>query len=290
MQTSIGTLTYYLMYAAAFLLVLLLCVVVSFQGFALSPLEVRDYSVHRCDFGPSSEAPAPALRVLDVVYMGELGVLDAWCQSKGLASYYESIEASSVHRDHFDRRALFESRYDLVLAKPELFNSVIQGGKLGIAYEMITRYPGYGSQLVSLQEKPQLTEEWLLGKKLALVDDPNSVSAYQIPISVLRERQLIDVPNIVYFRSYREMIRALLDGKVDVIATIHSTEGPGSQLQLPEGLVLAENLPGPGWFAHPELLNSPAYCAVLDALQQFSDSTGIDYFRDQKVLRPCSHE
>ena len=41
-----------------------------------------------------------------------------------------------------------------------------------------------------------------------------------------------------------------------IIAAIHSDEGPGSLLQLPPGLVLAENLPGPGWFAHRSLLEA----------------------------------
>jgi hypothetical protein len=273
------------MYVAAFLLVLLLCWVAALRGFEIKPLVVKDYSVNRCELG--SLPGAPVLRILDVVYMGALGVMDTWCQSDDLAKYYESLEARSVHRDHFDRRALFESRYDLVLAKPELIDSANQIGKRGIGYEMIAQYPDYGSQLVSLQGKPQLTKEWLRGKRLGLRDDPNSVSAYQIPMSVLRESQLLDEPDIVYFRSYREMIHALRGGKVDVIATILSTEGPGSQLQLPEGLVLAENIPGPGWFAHSELLNSPAYCAVLDALQQFSTSTGVDYFLEQRTLRPC---
>jgi hypothetical protein len=222
------------------------------------------------------------------VFMEELdGALDTWCQLPELAQYYGSIALRSVHRDHFDLRDLFESRYDLVLAKPELISRSGQAGKDSISYALIAQYPEYGSQLVSMQGTPELSATWMKGKSLGLLDDPNSVSAYQIPKAALERTGLADVPTIIYFRSHREMYKALFEGRVDIIPALLSSEGPDSALQLPPGLVLEETLPGPAWYIHRELLQEPVYCDLLAAIERLAQNSRLDYLRNLKIVRPC---
>jgi len=274
------------LYALAFLLALAVCGWLVENGHALRPLEARDYSMRRCDF--AANPGGPVLRVLDAVYMEDLDLItDSWCQSPELARHYGSLELRSVHRDRFDLRELYESRYQLILAKPELISSGGQARKDGIDYEMIAHYRDYGSQLVSMHGTPELTAEWLRGKKLGLLDDPNSVSAYQIPKAALHRTGLTDVPTIVYFRSYRQLYGALFKGEVDVIPALLSNEGPGSALQLPPGLVLEDTLPGPAWYLQRDLLRQPAHCVLLAALQQMAGKARFDYFRDLQTVGPC---
>ena len=154
-------------------------------------------------------------------------------------------------------------------------------------YTLIAKYPDFGSQLVSLNETPQLTQAWLSGKAMGLLDDPNSVSAYQIPQSALRRSGLFDSVDITYFRSYRQMYRALFEGRVDVIAALLSEEGPTSRLQLPPGLVLEETIPGPGWYLLSEMVGDPVHCELLDTLRELSSAAQVDFFRDLIVVRPC---
>lgn len=285
-RTFSQTSFYYLLYVAAFAAALALAWFTVIYGFALQPLAVRDYSVRHCDI--AANPGGPVLRVLDAVYMEDVDtVLDTWCHSPDIARHFGALELRSVHRDHFDLRELYESRYTLVLAKPELIDSGGRVNKDGISYELFAKYPEYGSQLVSLKGTPELSAAWMQGKTLGLLDDPNSVSAYQIPRAALHRSGLQDVPKIVYFRSYRQLYKALFEGQVDMISALLSEEGPDSSLRLPPGLVLEETLPGPAWYIHRDLLQKEERCVLARALQDLALHATVSYFRDLTIVRPC---
>jgi hypothetical protein len=277
----------YPLYGAAFLLTLALCWLMVVSGMEVRKLEVRDYSARRCEF--VSNPQGPTLRILDAVYKENLGLMDSWCHASEIAQHYGAIELRSVHRDHIDLRQLYETRYDLLLAKPELIEGLGRVGNNGAEYELLANYPAYGSQLVSLAGRPELSRSWLEGKRFGLLDDPNSVSAYRIPMTALRRAGLEDAPTFVYFRSYRQMYKALFEGRIDVIPALLSEEGPDSRLQLPPGLVLEETIPGPAWFIRRELIRRREHCDLLAALERLGPTAEIDYFRHLKVVRPC-HE
>lgn|GEM_PF-2108447 len=274
-----------MLYGAAFFVTLALGWFVVDCGYEIQQLEVRDYNIRRCDIVANSSGPV--LRVLDAIYMEDPDLVNTWCQTPEIARHFGALELRSVHRDHLDLRVLYESRYDLVLAKPELINSVGQAGKDAIDYELIAQYSDYGSQLVALQSIPELSASWMKGKTLGLLDDPNSVSAYQIPRAALHRSGLTDEPGIIYFRSYRELYKALFEGQVDIIPALLSDEGPDSALQLPPGLVLEETIPGPAWYLHRELTQGPAYCDLLAALAESARNSKFDYFRKIRIVRPC---
>lgn len=276
---------YYLLYCAAFLVAIGLCVFISVTGSELKQLEVRDYTIRHCDFGDKSSGPV--LRILNVVYLEDLDTVNFWCQVPQIAQYYSSLELRSIHRDHLDLRELYESRYDLVLAKPEMIGDVGGAPRKGIAYELIAKYPDYGSQFVSLHDTPELSDTWMKGKTLGLMDDPNSVSAYQIPKAALKSSGLVQKPKIIYFRTYRELYKALFKGQVDVIASILSDEGPDSALQLPPGLILQQNIPGASWYINRELIRTPVFCALLSALEELARNSRVDYFKSLQVVLPC---
>lgn len=277
---------YYLLYVAAFLAVLALVWLTANHGFELQPLEARDYSIRRCDIPTNPNGPI--LRVLDAVYMEDVDtVLNTWCHAPEITGHFSALELRSVHRDNLDLRELYESRYMLVLAKPELMESGGPARKESIGYELFARYPEYGSQLVSLLGVPQLNADWMRGKTLGLLDDPNSVSAYQIPRAALHKSGLEDVPKILYFRSYRQLYKALFEGQVDVIPALLSNEGPDSALRLPPGLVLEQTLPGPAWYIQRELLHGEERCLLQRALEELALHASVNYFRDLRIVRPC---
>lgn len=255
------------------------------SGVDVRKLEERDYTTRRCEF--IANPNGATLRILDAVYKENLGLMDSWCHASEIGQHFGAIELRSVHRDHIDLRQLYESRYDLILAKPELIAGLGRAGSRGAEYELLAHYPDYGSQLVSLQGRPELSRDWLQGRRLGLLDDPNSVSAYQIPMAALRRAGLEDVPTFVYFRSYRQLYAALFEGEIDVIPALLSEEGPDSRLQLPPGLVLEETIPGPAWFIRRELLGKREHCDLLAALVRLGPDAEIDYFRHLRVVRSC---
>lgn len=285
-RTFSQTAFYYLLYVAAFAVALGLTGFAVMSGFTLQPLMARDYSVRRCEM--AANPGGPVLRVLDAVYVEDVvAVLNTWCHAPELARYFGALELRSVHRDHLDLRELYEARYALVLAKPELVERGGRASQGGIRYEMLAHYPDYGSQLVSLHGVPELSASWMQGKTLGLLDDPNSVSAYQIPRAALQRSSLQDVPTLVYFRSYRQLYQALFEGQVDVIAALRSEEDHDSALRLPPGLVLEETLPGPAWYLHRELLQQEERCVLVRALEELARHSEVSYFRDLTLVRPC---
>jgi hypothetical protein len=280
-----------MLYGAVFLAVLALCGILATVHSELRPLVVRDYNTRHCDFMGDSRAPGaarPVLRVLDAIYIEDLDtVLNAWCHAPELARHYGSLELRSVHRDRLDLRELYESRYDLVLAKPELMNSGSRAGQEAIDYEPIARFPEYGSQLVSLHGVPELTATWMQGKVLGLLDDPNSVSAYQIPRAALQRAGLKDELQIKYFRTYQQLYGALFKGEIDIVPALLSSEGPDSILQLPPGLVLGDAIPGPAWYLRRDLLQQPVHCDLQTAVADLAGHSKLDFFRRLTIVSPC---
>ncbi|MEZ5569016.1 MAG: hypothetical protein R3E54_11855 [Halioglobus sp.] len=254
------------------------------RAYQFAPLAERDYGTQTCATGATT---GPTLHILDAVYVEDMNLSQAWCQSRLVARHYSEVALRSTHRDHLDLRELFDARYQLILAKPELLQAGAQSIRRGVDYVTLARYPDYGAQLVSLAGTPELSARWLRGKRLGLIDDPNSVSAFQIPMAALKNSGLDEVPEVVYFRTYRQLYRALFDGRVDVIPALLSEEGPGSALQLPPGLVLEETIPGPAWYLHRELLNTSVHCDLLATLGQLADKARVDFFRHFQVTRAC---
>ncbi len=276
---------YYLIFACAFAVVLALAWYAAVHGQHVKALEIRDYGLQTCVL--AADAEDRALRILDAVYIEEVPLMGTFCNDRGLGEHFSAVELRSVHRDHLDLRDLYESRYQLVLAKPELMGVGVTEHQGQADYVQIARYPDYGSQFISLDGVPALTKEWMSGKTLGLLDDPNSVSAYKIPKAALRNSGLSDVPTIRYFRSYRQMYRAFFAGEVDVIPALLSDEGPDSVLRLPQGLVLEETLPGPAWYLARDVAAGPQRCAIQATLTTLSREASLDFLRELIISEPC---
>lgn len=224
------------------------------------------------------------LRILDAVYLGDTRVLEALCDAPEVAALYSGVEMRAVHRDALDLRDLYDMGYEVVLAKPELIEDITS---VSDSYKLIARYPDYGSQFVSLRGMPELNREWWRGKILGLLDDPHSISAYQVPRAALRQWDLEAVPEIVYFPTHSQLYSALVKGEVDVIAIATTDYQAYGTFPLPQGLVLADRIPGPGWYLHTDLLLTSIHCALLDALTVESRSSRRDYLNRIHIERPC---
>lgn len=276
---------YYLLYVGAFVLVASLSWLLLRGSIQIQNLPLQDYAGYRCL--SSAKDDGPTFRVLDAVYSGHTTLIDTLCKNETLAQSYGAVEVQRVHPDNIDLRSIYELRYGLILAKPELMNrtDILEGR----GYRLVAGYPDYGSQLIALDGVPELTREYFDGKKLGLIDDPNSISAYQIPKAVLQSHQLDKkVLNIIYFKSHRQLYEALYAGQVDVIAFMLMHSEGANSIDLPEGLQLASGLSGPGWYIHPELYHTSVHCEVAAALSSDAADSKVAYLRQMKLAGGCS--
>ncbi len=224
----------------------------------------------------------PALKVLDAVYLEGMHLLEELCEGPDLGGFFGAVEIHTAHRDTLDLRELYDNAYDLVLAKPELIDRVTQVGQ---SYTLVAQYPDYGSRLVSLHGIPELTRRWLQGKRLGMLDDPFSVSGYQIPKLALQRLDLGGVPAITYYPTYTQLYQALASGEVDLIASPTLFEDDDDTL--PPGLMLAERIAGPGWYLRSALLDSGSHCQLDRRLAAISRDSTLGYLHHLHIVRLC---
>lgn len=271
----------YAPYVLAFGLVLGTCLQLVHLGLSVDELPSRDYATVTCDLEPYY-SNRPTLRVLDGIYFGAGPLLDTLCGSPQLGAHFSAVEIHSVQRDTLDLRLLYDLTYELVLAKPELFKEVT---RLGGHYFPVALYPDYSGQLISLKSQPSLNPEWWRHKHLGLIDDPYSVSGYQIPKLTLQRHGLQHLPSITYYPTHRELYTALQGGLVDVIATAAVALDDTQPEYLT--LELEDHISGPSWFLRNSLLETPVHCAVAGVLEELSRHTEPGYLRNLQIVRPC---
>lgn len=269
----------------------------------LKPLPVRAYNTYQCSTlykGKTSiENKAETqrtFRILDYFHVEAFSVADALCSSPQMGEKFDRVEISWVSRDRVDRRRLFEQYYQLVIAKPELLQRTRINGVS--PYTAIANYADYSSQFIAFGKAPALNDDYFRGKKLGLLDDPNSLSGFQIPKSALK-RAAIDesIFQVLVYKTHYELYRALFMKEVDLIASF-KWSGPENILteHMPkvanarplQSLPLEERIPGPRWFLHPGLVDSSIHCHVLNALGDFSRKAKAPYLKDIQVSRSCA--
>lgn len=274
---------YYLFYVGAFLFVATLALLVLRQSIEYKVLLVQDYDGYRCLTGLTSSGDS--FRILDAVYTGDTLLADRLCGNAVFTTTYNSVEVQREQRDAVDLRSIYELSYDLVLSKPELMERANSGDLPG--YQLIAKFPAYGSQLVALDGLPRLERSYFAGRTLGLLDDPNSISGYQIPKAALRREGLDGAIDIIYFKTHRQLFEALYAGTVDVVASIRMQHVPGDAFNLPPGLHLGEGLSGPGWYLHPDLYHTPLHCELARALESIAEDSPVPYLNQLQLVGSC---
>lgn len=277
-----------LLYGLALAIGLLLAWASAQQATAINPLPQRLYNSYHCltpdSAGTQVRAP---LRILDFFHLSTRPLADSLCNNPVIAAYYSGVEIIWMHRDQVDLRKLIDQDYELLFAKPELLERI--ESTAGNSYIPIVHYADYTSQLISLNSHPQLSNEYFRGKTLGLIDDPNSLSGYQIPKNALKQHQIDESTfEIVHYKSHDQLHRALLLGDVDVIASFSSLEHSAATSSK-RTLNLQERLPGPHWYVLPELLDTAIHCQFEKLLRQYSRDVGNPYIANMTLARSCQH-
>ncbi len=276
---------YYLLYGLAFVLVLLIALQISRQGPHVNELPLRAYNNYFCDTGASDNKPT--FRILDLFKVEARLIADTLCNDQVIAQQFKRVEVSWVRRDQTDFRNIFEQRYHLLIAKPELlkrFNNDVSG------YSAIAHYDNYSSRLIALDSQPQLSAEYFHGKSLGLIDDPNSLSGYQIPKRALKEADIDEsTMEIVYFKSHSEIMRALGRRELDLIAAHRPAGTKTTVAENEKSLLLQDQLPGPRWYLHPDLIETRVHCQTTAILSRVALSSPTPYLERLTISRDCSH-
>ncbi|GGF79146.1 hypothetical protein GCM10011338_34360 [Alteromonas lipolytica] len=155
-------------------------------------------------------------------------------------------------------------------------------------YDSIAAHPDYGAYFIALREKPALSKEYLLGKRIGILDYPSSRSGHIVPKTVLQRLGLNDSNiKLFYYNSHQEMRRALMAGEVDIIS---SYWGKADEQVLSKNYItsLEDSVPGMRWYLKMQDNNTDLRCAVQQVIAQVANNHPRKYYRDVVMFNECT--
>lgn len=139
-----------------------------------------------------------------------------------------------------------------------------------------------------MRERPALSKEYLLGKRIGLLDYPSSRSGHIVPKTVMQELGLSDNNvDIVYFSSHQELRRALLAGDVDIISS-YWAEDDNERFSKNYATPLLESVSGMQWFLKMQTQNTDLFCAMQSVIHDIAMSHPRPYYKTITLEKGCN--
>jgi len=176
---------------------------------------------------------------------------------------------------------------DLLLVKQNFMQAF--GYDSTYSYKMIASYSDYDAFLVSSREKPILTKEYLLGKRIGVIDYPTSRSGYIAPMRLLKQLDLsTEQVELVYAKSHRQLRKLLKNGQVDIISSFWKEE---DEKDFSRNYItpLENQISGSKWYLKMLEQNTDLKCAVQKILiEQATKTERSKYYQNIKIIQPCN--
>jgi phosphonate transport system substrate-binding protein len=214
-------------------------------------------------------------------------VMDALCDDNQVAKQFGNVRAYWQP----DEKQMFEfigqGTADLILIKDNFvraFNSDITYG-----YQKIASYEDYAAYMIGNKEKPELTKEYLLGKRIGILDYPSSRSGHIAPMRLLKRLGLDDNQvTLMYAKSHVQLRVMLSRGEVDMISSFW---GENDQHKFHESYrtPLADRISGSKWYLKSATQNTELRCAVQNVLMNIKEDYE-GYYSNLTLEQPCQDE
>ena len=153
-------------------------------------------------------------------------------------------------------------------------------------YEAIASYPDYTAYLIAMNEKPELTKQYLLDKTIGLLNYPTSRSGHIAPKQLFSDLGLsFEKMQIVYASSHDELRDLLSTGKVDIISSYWQQEDH-NRFSKDYAAQIKRGLAGNTWYLKMHKNNTRLYCAAQKILAEYSVKQPLHYYSKLKLLHP----
>lgn len=175
------------------------------------------------------------------------------------------------------------AKYDLLIFNREILSGdyLPQGD-----YSIVAQYPDYGSYLVALDRLPELSLEYLAGKRVGVIGSAFSESGNRALRLWLNQAGIdLSSVNLVELESHASLRAALEDGSVDLIGSFWTD---ADRAKMARGKALKIGVaPGLAWLMKKEHVGSPIHCLVTKSLVEIAGQSRHEYFSDLQVTLPC---
>ena len=142
------------------------------------------------------------------------------CNDKTIKRQYGEVKVTIGQSDYDTFRYINHGVVDLALVKSNVVDAFGADQIYGLT--KVASHPDYSAFFIALRERPLLSKEYLLGKKIGLLDYPSSRSGHIVPKTVLQNLGLSDSNlDIVYFEKFSPRTATKLCSRVILILSPH---------------------------------------------------------------------
>ena len=208
------------------------------------------------------------------------------CNDKTIKRQYGEVKVTIGQSDYDTFRYINHGVVDLALVKSNVVDAFGADQIYGLT--KVASHPDYSAFFIALRERPLLSKEYLLGKKIGLLDYPSSRSGHIVPKTVLQNLGLSDSNlDIVYFSSHQELRRALLAGDIDIISSYWAEEDKDN-FSRNYATPLQESVSGMQWYLKMQTQNTDFFCAIQSVIHEVAMSHPRPYYKTITLEEGCN--
>ncbi|MEC8232564.1 MAG: hypothetical protein VX061_14090 [Pseudomonadota bacterium] len=208
------------------------------------------------------------------------------CSDQTIKRQFGEVNIIIGQSDYDTFRYINHGVVDLALVKSNVVDAFGADQIYGLT--KIASHPNYSAFFIALRERPELSKEYLLGKRIGLLDYPSSRSGHIVPKTVMQDLGLSDNNvDIVYFSSHQELRRALLAGDVDIISSYWAEEDK-ERFSRNYATPLLESVSGMQWFLKMQTQNTDLFCAMQSVVHDIAMSHPRPYYKTITLEEGCN--
>ena len=212
--------------------------------------------------------------------------LAAFCENPVIKRQFGNVRITVGQNDYDTFRYINHGVSDLALVKSNVVKAF--GASQIYGYEEVASHPDYTAYFIALKEKPLLTKEYLLGKRIGILDYPSSRSGHIVPKTILKSLGLNENNvELHYYNSHQELRRMLLAGEVDIISS-YWDKNDAETLSKSYITALESSVSGMRWFLKMQTRNTDLRCAVQTVIHHISQEQTKKYYQQVELKEPCA--
>ena len=208
------------------------------------------------------------------------------CEDNVVAKQYGSVIGYWGYKTADSLEFVGKGIADLILAKNNIMAAFRAESTYN--YQPVVGFSDYTAFFISSKEKPRLTKQYFLDKRIGLLDYPTSRSGHILPKQMFKELD-INLANlkIRYASSHNELRDLLADGKVDIIASFWK-ESDAARFSKNYITPLSDNIAGTRWYFKMQQNNTDLLCAIQSHLLNMSKDQTLHYYQNVKPYWSCN--
>ena len=210
------------------------------------------------------------------------------CEDNVVAKQYGLVTGYWEHQIADSFEFVGKGIADLILAKSNVMTAFKAESTYN--YQPVIGFSDYSAFFISSKEKPRITKEYFLDKRIGLLDYPTSRSGHILPKRVFKRLDMnLNSLHITYASSHNELRNLLANGEVDIIASFWK-ESDEQRFSKNYITPLSSNISGTRWYLKMQHNNTDLLCAIQSQLLLMSKEENSHYYQNVKPFWQCDND